>query len=92
MLRTVTMYKYEVGIEEMKQAEDGRFDLVRVPLCEVEFSTMTPADMRRAIKDAGFDCPRGAQVYATRTEKITYKYDLAKLPEIAESREVDWFW
>ena len=87
MSRQITFYKYECGVQSMQQAEDGRYDLVRTPVVEVEDSSLTKTDIRKAIIEAGFECKRGTEVYATKVAKVVYKFTTEALKSIAESRE-----
>lgn len=86
MSRQITFYKFECGTKEMKEAADGRYDLVSTPLVTVEESSMTNTQIRKAILDAGFSCPRGTDVYAKKVGKVMYKFTTEKLLEIAEER------
>lgn len=87
MSRQITFYDFEVGMVEMKQAPDGRYDLVKTPVTHVEDSALTKGDIRKAIKEAGIDLKRGVEVYAEKTKKIMYKFETEKLLSICESRE-----
>lgn len=87
MSRQITFYMYEVGIQQMVEAEDGRFDLIRKPVTTVEDSSMTKTEIRKAIMEAGVECKRGTEVYATKTGKVVYKFTTEALKSIAESRE-----
>ena len=87
MSRQITFFTFECGIQEMRKAEDGRFDLVRVPVCTVEDSSLTKSDIRKAIIDAGYTCPRGTDVYATKVGKVLYRFTTEALKGICESRE-----
>lgn len=87
MSRQITFFKYECGIQRMEQAADGRYDLVRVPVVTVEDSSMTKTEIRKAIIEAGCDCKRGTEVYATKVGKVVYKFTTDALKSIAESRE-----
>lgn len=87
MTRQITFFKYECGIQSMEQAEDGRYDLVRKPIVEVEDSSMTKTEIRKAIIAAGYECKRGTEVYATKVGKVVYKFTTDALKSIAESRE-----
>ncbi len=87
MLRQITFYKYEVGIQAMKQADDGRYDLVKQPIVELEASSMTKSEMRAAIIEAGYACPRGTDVYADKISRVRYKFTTEALLSIAQERE-----
>lgn len=87
MSRQITFYRFELGIQSMEQAADGRFDLVRKPVCEVEDSSLTKSDIRKAIMAAGVDCPRGCDVYADKVGRVQYKFTTEALKSVAESRE-----
>ena len=87
MSRQITFFTFECGFQEMRQAEDGRYDLVRVPVCTVEDSSLTKSDIRKAIMDAGVTCPRGTDVYATKVGKVLYKFSTEALKSICDSRE-----
>ena len=87
MSRQITFFKFECGIQKLERAEDGRYDLVRTPVVTVEDSSMTRSDIRKAIIDAGVECPRGTEVYADKVSKVVYKFTTEALKSIAESRE-----
>ncbi len=87
MLRQCTFFNFEVGIQKMQEAEDGRFDLVRVPCANVEAGSLTKTEIRSAIMEAGYECPRGTEVYATKKNKVVYKFTTDALKSVAESRE-----
>lgn len=86
-MRQITFFKFECGISEMVQAADGRFDLVRRPICEVEATSLTKADIRKAIIDAGEECPRGTDVYADKIGKVVYRFETEDLLRICKERE-----
>lgn len=86
MSRQITFFKFECGIKEMRQAKDGRFDLVKTPCVTVEDSSMTNTQIRKAIIDAGYSCPRGTEVYADKVGKVLYKFSTEKLLEICDER------
>lgn len=91
MMRQITFFKFEVGYKGLVKAEDGRYDEVCTPVCEVEASSMTRTDTRAAIKDAGVDCPRGMDVYARKVGKVQYKFTTEDLMGIAKERvELDY--
>lgn len=85
-MRQITFFKFEVGFEKMTQAADGRYDLVRTPVAIVEDSSLTKTDIRNAIKAAGYDCPRGLDVYANKIGRVLYKFETADLLAIAKER------
>ena len=87
MLRQITFFQYEVGIQSMVKAADGRYDLVRKPAAVVENTSMTKTDIRAAILESGVSCPRGTEVYATKVGKVVYKFTTDDLKSIAQSRE-----
>ncbi len=87
MSRQITFFNFEVGIQQMVEAEDGRFDLVRKPIAIVEDSSMTKTEIRKAIIDAGVECKRGTEVYATKVGRVVYRFTTEALKSIAESRE-----
>lgn len=86
MSRQITFFKFECGIKELRQADDGRFDLIKTPCVTVEDSSLTNTQIRKAIMEAGFACPRGTEVYADKIGKVMYKFSTEKLLEIAEER------
>lgn len=88
MSRQITFYQFEVGTQELKKAEDGRYDLVKTPVCEIEDSSLTNSQIRAAIKAEGYDLKRGTEVYAVKKAKILYKFTTEALMSICESREV----
>lgn len=87
MARQITFYKYEVGIQSLEKAEDGRYDLVRTPVGTMEDTSLTKTDIRKFIAANGVECKRGMEVYAKKLVKIVYKFSTEKLLEIADSRE-----
>lgn len=87
MARQITFFRYEVGMEELQAAPDGRYDLVRTPICEVEDSSMTKTDIRKAIEATGATCKRGTNVYAKKLGKVVYRFTTEDLKGIAQSRE-----
>lgn len=87
MARQITFYKYEVGIQSLVKAEDGRYDLVRTPVGTMEDTCLTKTDIRKFITANGVECKRGAEVYAKKLAKVVYKFSTEKLLEIVDSRE-----
>lgn len=87
MTRQITFFKFEVGIQGMKQAEDGRYDLVRTPVCVVEATSMAKSEIRAAILEAGVSCPRGTDVYADKVGKVRYMFETADLMRICKERQ-----
>lgn len=87
MARQITFYKYEVGIQSLQQADDGRYDLIRTPVGTMEGTSLTKTDIRKFIIANGIECKRGAEVYAKKVAKVFYKFTTEKLLEIADSRE-----
>ena len=87
MARQITFYKYEVGIQSLQQAEDGRYDLIQTPVGEIEASSLTKTDIRKFIAASGVECKRGTEVYSKKVAKVVYKFTTEKLVEIADSRE-----
>lgn len=87
MARQITFFKYEVGIQSLEKAEDGRYDLVQTPVGEIEATSLTKTDIRKFIMDNGVECKRGIEVYSKKLAKVVYKFSTEKLFEIAESRE-----
>lgn len=86
MSRQITFFKFECGMKSMEKATDGRYDLVETPCVTVEESSMTNTQIRKAIIDAGFDCPRGTSVYAKKVGKVMYKFTTENLLKIADER------
>lgn len=86
-MRQITFYKFKCGIQSMEQAADGRYDLVRKDVCEVEDTHLGKTQIRAAIKAAGVDCPRGTEVYAEKVGRVVYKFETEDLLRIAKSRE-----
>lgn len=87
MARQITFYKYEVGIQSLEKAEDGRYDLIHTPVGTMEDTSLTKTDIRKFIIANGIECKRGAEVYAKKLAKVVYKFSTEKLLEIADSRE-----
>ena len=87
MQRQITFYKFEVGIRDMLQRDDGLFELRETPVTTVEASHMTKGEARKAILKAGADCPRGTDVYWHKTGKVRYYFETDALLAAATSRE-----
>lgn len=87
MERQITFFKYEVGIQSLQQAEDGRYDLVRTPVGTMENTSLTKTDIRKYIMNNGIECKRGTEVYAKKVAKVVYKFSTEKLLKIADSCE-----
>lgn len=87
MARQITFFKFEIGIQSLQQAEDGRYDLVRTPVGTVEDTSLTKTDIRKFITDNGVECKRGTEVYAKKVAKVVYKFTTENLLKIADSRE-----
>lgn len=88
MTRQITFYKYVVGYRSLEQiGETDTYKLTTHDVCEVEATSLTKSDIRRAIIESGVDCPRGTDVYATRVGKVLYKFTTEKLLAAADSRE-----
>lgn len=87
MSRQITFFKFECGIREFVQQDADTYKLVSRPVCVVEDSSLTKSDIRKAIIDAGFECPRGTDVYAVKVGKVQYKFTTEALKSICESRE-----
>ena len=89
MQRQITFYQFEVGVKSFVQSEDNPdfYQLTRRPVTTVEATAMTKTEARRAIIDAGVECPRGTEVYWSKVGRVRYKFDNAKLLEICDSRE-----
>lgn len=87
MVRQITFFKYEVGINSLKEAEDGRYDLVHTPVGIMEDTSLSKTDIRKFIAANGVECKRGTEVYAKKVAKVVYKFSTEKLLEIADSRE-----
>ena len=86
--RQLTMYLWEVGYEELMKADDGRYDLKRVPVCQVEESNITRTDARRIIKECGYEVTRGMDVYAKKLEKYIWRFTNEELRNISEVETV----
>ena len=87
MARQITFYKFEVGIQSLEKAEDGRYDLVQTPVGTMEATSLTQSDIRKIIAENGVECKRGIEVYSKKVAKVVYKFTTEKLLEIAESCE-----
>ena len=86
-MRQVTFNVYEVGFQKMNERGDGLYELVKIPVTQIEENCVTKTTIRAAIKDAGVDCPRGADVYATKKSKVRYYFDTEDLKAICKERE-----
>lgn len=86
MERQITLYTYEIGTKEFKEAADGRYDMVKTKVAEIEAGTCTKTDARAAIKAAGVECPRGTEIYFERVAKVRYYYEWEQLKAIAKNR------
>lgn len=87
MARQITFYKFVVGTQALKKAEDNRYDLVQTPVGEIEATSLTKTDIRKFIMDNGVECKRGTEVYCKKVAKVVYKFTTENLLEIADSRE-----
>ena len=87
MAHKITFFKYEVGIQSLEKANDGRYDLTRTPVGTMEATSLTKTDIRKFIIAKGVECKRGTEVYSKKLAKVVYKFSSEKLFEIAESRE-----
>lgn len=88
-MRQITFYEFECGTEAFVQAEDGRYDVVRTPITTITDSSVTRSEVRKAIKDAGYDLKRGERVYSTAIYKIVYRFETEDLIAIAKERIVE---
>lgn len=70
----------------MTKAADGRYDLVKTKVCEVEDTSLTKTQIRAAILAAGVKCPRGTEVYADKVGRVQYQFTTEALKSIAEAR------
>lgn len=87
MMRQITFYKFEVGIKELVEQGDDMFKLVKKPVTVVEATAMSKGDARKAIIDAGAECPRGTEVYWSKLGRVLYKFETEALLAAATSRE-----
>ena len=86
-MRRFTIYRFECGVQGFVQAEDGRYDVVKKPVCEVEDTCMTASEVRAAIKEAGYPLKRGEDVYSDKVSKTVYMYEPKDLVKIATVKE-----
>lgn len=86
MMRQITFYKFEIGTRGLVKADDGRYDEVEQVICTAEASSMSRSEIRAAIKDAGYTCPRGTDVFARKVGKVQYKFTTDDLLSIAKER------
>lgn len=89
MTRQITFYKFEVGTKAFEKVEgDGEmYHLVRKPVTVVEATSMGKSEARKAILDAGAECPRGTEVYWSKVGRVVYRFTTEALLAAAESRE-----
>lgn len=89
MARQITFHKYEVGIRELVpvEGEKDTFKLVNRPVTTAEAASMPKSEQRRAIIDAGVECPRGTETYAAKVGRVRYTFETADLLAVAKSRE-----
>lgn len=89
MARQITFYLYEVGIRELVPVEgvEDTFKLVNRPVTTAEAASMPKSEQRRAILEAGVECPRGTETYAAKVGRVRYTFETADLLAIAKSRE-----
>lgn len=87
MMRQITFTQYEVGIKHMVERPDGLFELQTVPVATIEATSISKADIRKAIIDAGVECKRGTDVYSKPLAKVRYKFESADLMGIVKERE-----
>ena len=89
MLRQITFYEYEVGVKKFEPVEGtNMFQLAETPVTTIEATALTKSDVRKAIIEAGVECPRGTEVYWTKKSKVLYRFTTEALLAAAESREV----
>ena len=86
-MRQITFNVYEVGFQHMQEREDGLFELVRVPVTTIEETSVTKSIVRAAIKGAGVECPRGADVYNEKKGRVRYFFETEDLKAICKGRE-----
>lgn len=89
MMRQITFTEFEVGIKSFEPVDGtDTYRLVKRPVTKFEGTSCTKTDARRAIIEAGVDCPRGADVYWDAVAKVRYKFTTEDLLSIAKEREV----
>lgn len=88
MARQITFNIYELGFIGLVQAEDGRYDMVSTPVCNVEEGSMTDTDVRNAIRESGYEVKRGVNVYKKIIGKVRYEFTTEALKTICINREV----
>lgn len=74
------MYKvfkiYEIGICEDEEIElpDGRTGIVKgaikTPICKKRATSLTPTEIRKAIREEGYPLRKGQEVYCDEIESI----------------------
>ena len=88
-MRQITFYEYEVGVKRFESVEGtDMYQLACTPVTTVEATSLTKSDVRKAIIEAGVECPRGTEVYWTKKSKVLYRFTTEALLAAAESREV----
>lgn len=87
--RQLTIYLWEIGFEELIQADDGRYDLKRVSVCLVEESNITRTDARRIIEECGYEATRGLDVYAKKLKKFVWHFSNEDLRTISDIEDVE---
>lgn len=89
MMRQITFYEYEVGVKHFEPVDGtDMYQLAKTPVTTIEATSLTKSDVRKAIIEAGVDCPRGTEVYWTKKGKVLYRFTTEALLAAAESREV----
>ena len=87
-MRQITFYDFEVGVKGFEKIDGTEtYQLAKRPITHVEATSMTKSDVRRAIKEAGYECPRGTEVYWTKVSKVVYRFTTDALIAAASSRE-----
>ena len=86
-MRQITFYKFEVGVQSMVEQGNDMYRLVKQPITTVEASSMGKADARKALIEAGHDCPRGTDVYWKKLGKVRYYFETEALVAAATKRE-----
>lgn len=86
MARQLTCFQFEIGTMQMVKAEDGRYDMVKTPICVVEDTSLTKTAARAALREEGFETPRNLEIYWEKIGRVQYRFSTEALKSIAEER------
>lgn len=86
-MRQLTFTKFEIGFQEMRPTGGNSYELVTVPVGEVEATHLPKSEIRKHIQAAGYQCPRGLDVFAKPIAKVVYYFETEDLLAISKKRD-----